>query len=305
MSAIQRLTYSIAITINQKLSGADSDDPLRQFKHQLSLASSSRSEKQKIEGLTYLANKISSDSVCSNLPTSQILGKVLPLVCDSSHRVRTHLLRLLQTFPPSDAKRHVERIILYVRVGMTSLSSDVNEDSMSVLGWILEVAPDEVVSSPGGWAKPISCFLSVLRWSSYMEQPTTKTSKWTTAPRASLGSVAQKQAYSKHLVAFGKFLAAGLSETKEDGEEISPQDKLWQSMYVCSKQSNAFAHLNIFGTPRDEDGRMYVDRNARKRLFVGKYLKAVTRGLEEAKKEGGIVGRAATSMERRLTDCLG
>lgn len=238
--------------------------------------------------------------------------------------MRTQLLKLLRTLPPEDVRPFVEKVILFVRAGMTNLSAEVSEDSMGVLEWALDVAAHEVVSAPGCWAKPLSCFLSVLKWSTYLDAPNNATiasssssGKWSSAPQASLVGVKKKQAYARQLSVFGRFLAAGLvdhasqqqkeqpGDRNDSGTLRSDKDTLYYNIYESPKEPGAFTHLNIFGTPRDEESQMYIDADSRRRIFVRRYLAAVIRGLEQARKEGGTVGRAANSVEKTLHDSLG
>ena len=67
-------------------------------------------------------------------------------------------------------------------------------------------------------------------------------------------------------------------------------------------RSNAFAHLNLFGPPRDEESEMYVNREERQRIFQKGFHATVSRGIEAAKREGGEVGRAAARVAKTLAE---
>ena len=69
---------------------------------------------------------------------------------------------------------------------------------------------------------------------------------------------------------------------------------------MLPKRSNAFAHLNLFGAPRDEDSEMYVVREERQRIFQTRFHATVSSGVEAAKREGGEMGRAAAGVSKVL-----
>jgi pre-rRNA-processing protein IPI1 len=50
---------------------------------------------------------------------------------------------------------------------------------------------------------------------------------------------------------------------------------------------------------------MYDDAEARKRAFDDAAVRAVARGIQAAKKEGGEIGRAASGLEKALVDGMG
>ena len=62
---------------------------------------------------------------------------------------------------------------------------------------------------------------------------------------------------------------------------------------------NPFAHLNLFGEPRDEEGEMYVDEADRRRVFKSLgYAEAVAQGIEGMRRDGGETGRAAGNVRK-------
>ncbi|KAJ2894236.1 hypothetical protein MKZ38_007821 [Zalerion maritima] len=314
---IQHVLFLSSITVNQLLPGADADDPIAQFKHNLSLTTS-RSENQRTDGLKYLAARLEEDQPYNPVGSLQVLLKVLPLMSDSSSAVRTQLLKLLKTLPIADVKPYVEKIVLYARAAMTNLSSEISEDATAVLDWLVEVAPEEVVSAPGCWVKPLNCFVTVLRWSSYLDASSSKADAkktrmntagkanggWSAASQMGMSSAKKKQAQTRQIVVLGKFLKAGFRRPKVRPDTKSGEERLLESIYVAPREPNAFSHLNVFGQPRDEDDMMYMDRESRRRVFTKKVGKAVEKGIMEMKKEGGQVGRAANELEKVVRDGL-
>jgi pre-rRNA-processing protein IPI1 len=71
---------------------------------------------------------------------------------------------------------------------------------------------------------------------------------------------------------------------------------------MIPKRSNAFAHLNLFGASRGEDGEMYVEREERQKIFHQRFYAAVQSNVETARKEGGDGGRAAARVGKALAE---
>jgi pre-rRNA-processing protein IPI1 len=68
------------------------------------------------------------------------------------------------------------------------------------------------------------------------------------------------------------------------------------------ERSNAYAHLNLFGSTRDEEAEMYEDREDRQRVFHDRVEAAVVAGMEQATKGGGELGRAAAQLRKVLKE---
>jgi pre-rRNA-processing protein IPI1 len=70
---------------------------------------------------------------------------------------------------------------------------------------------------------------------------------------------------------------------------------------MLPRKSNPFGYLNLFGAARDVESEMYEDAEDRAEVFDNLGLKhAFSKGLKEAKKEGGEAGRAAAQVEKAL-----
>lgn len=65
---------------------------------------------------------------------------------------------------------------------------------------------------------------------------------------------------------------------------------------------NPFAHLNLFGPPRDEETEMYMDIESRQRVFQTHFQPAVEAGIERVKKEAGEAGRSAAVLAKIVRD---
>ncbi|KAK4124995.1 hypothetical protein N657DRAFT_643786 [Parathielavia appendiculata] len=288
---------SKSIVVNQQTLVTDGSDPVEQFKQNLSLAINAKSDNQRRDALAYITNQLSATPPNDPVGTSGVLTKLLPLLSNSSALVRTQLLKLFRVLPPAEVGPNVEKILMYIRGGMTHLSNDIRNDTLNILEWLLEVAGDEVVSCPGGWLKTLNSFSSMLGWNPSVGSATSSKG-WTLAPKATLGSKKGPEAQARQIQVLAKFLQTGFR-----AEAPLPHNPMayWDNIYRLPETPNPFAYLNLFGTPRDEDSEMYPDRISRQRIFDAKWRPAISAGMESAKKEGGTVGRAAATLDRALS----
>ncbi|KAL8351016.1 hypothetical protein RB601_000834 [Gaeumannomyces tritici] len=307
---------SKAIVVAQQSITVDGPSPAEQFKHNLSLASSSRSENQRRDALAFLTGQLAAKPPNNPVGTAGVLARLLPLISDTCSGVRTQLLKLFQTLPRADVAQQAEKVLMYVRAGMTHLSADVRNDSLGVMEWLLDTAGDEVVSCAGGWMKTLNVFAAMLGWSSIaavaaaasagaatssVSKTTSTTTKgWTSAPKSTFGAAKGGQSYARQLLALAKFLEIGLRP--EVVSTSAGPSAYWNGLYRLPRCSNPFGHLNLFGAPRDADSEMYADREDRQRVFSARWQVVVSKGLEEAKKEGGAVGRAAAILDLAVKD---
>ena len=175
---------------------------------------------------------------------------------------------------------------------MTHLATEIRLFGLDVLEWLLQVAGDEVVSCAGGWVKMLKCFLSLLGWQSEAS------SKWSTA--RSYGKADSKMQV-RQISVLTSFLRTGLSHTQSVTTiDTNANDfPLWHTQHhMMSERSNVYAHLNLFGAPRDEEAEMYEDREDRQRVFHDRAEAAVIAGLEEATKAGGELGRVGAQLRK-------
>lgn len=274
----------------------DAPDPVEQFKHNLSLASSSRSDTQRKEALAYLTTQLSQHPPNNPVGTSAILTKLLPLITDAYTSVRANLIKLFRALIPAEVGPEVEKALMYVRAGMTHLSADIRSDTLTVLEWLLDVAAAEIVSCPGGWMKTLNSFSAMLGWN-YSIGTATGSQGWTMATKATLGSTKGGTLQARAITLLARFLQAGFKP--DQAAEYNPQ-AYWDNIYRLPKRPNPFAYLNLFGPARDEEGEMYPDRESRQRVFAARWNKSIVKGLTEAKQEGGVVGRASSLLEQAL-----
>jgi pre-rRNA-processing protein IPI1 len=288
---------SIAIVMSKQTLQENAPEPAQQFKHNLSLAATTRSDSQRRDALAYLTSQLSSSPPFNPIGTQSILDKLLPLISNNSGAVRSQLLKLFRTLPETQVRYNVETALPYIRMGMLHLSRDVNNDSLSVMEWLLDVAGSEVVSSPGGWVKPINCFCASLGWAD------ASNSNWSSAPHAGLLST-HTQLHAKQMTVFAKFLEAGF---KPEVAVPRNPNAYWDSFTRMPIQPHPFAYIHntfqrILGSERDQEGVAYSYRDERQKIFERRFLDNVTRRNERLKKEGGVLGRAAALLDRAVKE---
>ena len=281
--------------LNQQSLSTTAPSSTAQFSHHLTLLTS-RSDSQRRDSLSYLTTAISTRPVNTPVqqPVSVILPKLLPLVLDGSNGVRTQLLKLFRTLSPSDIGEHIDQLLLFLRAGITHLAADIRGSALDLLGWALEICGQQLVSCAGGWVKTLKCLLAMLGW------PNEASAAAWSSNKASFGKAGTEgKAMVKGLNSLAAILAAGLLPPIEDDVKSSGLVgfPLWHvERHLLSKRTNGFSHLNLFGPPRDEESEVYEDREDRQRIFRKMFQQAIEKGLENAKGEGGEVGRAAASM---------
>lgn len=282
-----------------------------QFSHHLSLLSS-RSSSQRRDSLAYLTAAITSRPVDTPLPqpVSILLPKLNPLILDGSNGVRSQLLKLLGTLPSRDVDPHIGRTLLYIRAGLTHLAADIRSSATDLLLWAIETCPNELVSCTGGWVKTLKCLLTVLHWHASSHISGTGTAAgakaWSSFRAPTLGKEGSDGKLPvKTLSVLTAFLRAGLMEEHDADADASyaerwPFPLRYVEAHMLPKRSNTFAHLNLFGSPRDEESEMYAEREERQRIFHKTFYAIVSSGVEAAKREGGEMGRAAAGVAKVL-----
>ena len=72
---------------------------------------------------------------------------------------------------------------------------------------------------------------------------------------------------------------------------------------VCDTwAATPYAYLNLFGQLRDAEGDFYDTREDRYRIFSESFAAAIGRGVENARKEGGEIGRASATVSKVLRE---
>ncbi|ORY67363.1 Rix1 complex component [Pseudomassariella vexata] len=289
---------SKAIVLHQQLAEEAPDSDAR-FRHNLSLTAS-RSDSQRRDALASLTSQLTSN-LDIPIGTSTILHKLLPLMTDISGPVRSQLLKLLKALPAEEVKPDVEKLILYIRGAMSHISQDIKNDGLNYMEWLLDIAGDEVVVGAGCWIKPLKVFMSILGWASGPTTSATGKGKggWTSAPRTTFGAQKHGQSYPRQILVLAKFLQHGF---KPETSTFWTSNDWFNQFSRVPRTPNAFGYIGLFHAPRDEDGEIYRDREDRQKVFHKRFLEAVQNGVNMAKQEGGLAGRAAAVLDKVLKE---
>jgi pre-rRNA-processing protein IPI1 len=286
---------SKGIVLTQQL---DIDAPTRsaKFLQQLSLLSS-RTDTQRRDALAYLTNHVASLPAGTVLPatSSTVLNSICPLILDGTGSVRNQLLKLFQALPSEDVRDNVIKILPYMRAGMTHLSRDIRVSAVDFLSFLTKVAGPELVSSIGGWFQTLECFTTVLGWRS------PEASKWSSTKASFSGDV---KSTVRIMQVLAEFLQAGLVS---DDHGLPADNSMALEFPLCQTdsisiptKSNAYAYLNLFGASLEIEKQMLEDREDRWEAYVKSFQPAIVSGIDESKKEGGELGRAAGSLVKVL-----
>lgn len=286
-----------AIVLNQQINiAAPSFDA--QILHHVSLLSS-RADSQRRESLAYLASVLGNDQRRKPLPmpTEALLEKAMPLILDSSLGVRTELTKMLQTLSPNDLGDHITQMLPFIRAAMTHLSQDIRKTALDVMSWLLDMAGEDVVSSPGGWSKILDCCSTLLNWKNLALSDTWTTSR--TNFRSDTKAVARVMQVAEQLLSVG--LLAPTNEDEENQHVLPDNLPLWDhEHHQVPKRATAYGYLNLFGKPADEDSRMLEDREERLLVFNDRFRTGFAQGIDGARKEGGDIGRIAGQLSKTL-----
>ncbi|RMD40649.1 hypothetical protein DV735_g4466, partial [Chaetothyriales sp. CBS 134920] len=254
-----------AIVLNQQLS-VEVPSVSAQFTHHVSLLSS-KSENQRRESLVFLTVCLdTSHALPLTIPT--FLDRLCPLILDGSNGVRSQLVKLLQALPPVDIRDRVSRLLPHLRAGMTHLSKDIRNSSIDILSWLIGVAGQELVSSPGGWFMTLECFTTVLGWRS------ADAGRWT----ASKPSMGDNKTITKAVLVLADLLKTGLLEEAggDNTAALAAGFPTWHlHFHQIPGKSNAYGYLNIFGSPPDAKSQMLEDREDRLRCYNNSFARLV------------------------------
>ncbi|KAB8336871.1 hypothetical protein FH972_021179 [Carpinus fangiana] len=292
-------------SISAQRSADTSTDQAARFAHHVSLLRH-RSDTQRQESLAYLTTAIATTPPTTPLPepVATLLPKLQPLLLDGTPAVRRQLLKLLHVLPAAEIPAHAEQLLLYARAAMTHLSADIRLFSMDVLDWLVAAAPDDAVAAAGAWVKTLRCFLGLLGWQAQAPAGAAPVGGWSVAAKtAGSRPGSEAKANAKYATSLAAFVRAGLvAVTRPRLERPQGVPLLWAPQYDLPRRANAFAHLNLFGPPRDEDNEILEDREDRQRIFALQFEGAVRAGMESMKREGGELGRAAAALRRAVED---
>ena len=260
-------------------------------------------------------------------PVAVILPKIEPILLDASQSVRTQLLRLFDALGAYDRNRqqlktklirnsefgqHIEKLVLYVLAALSHLSSSIRSTGLDVLVLLLQVVPQDLVASKGGFSKPFKTLIALLGWSTGTTS-SQKQAGWTASkPISNTNSITDPKAKVKVLSALAQLLQAALNGPAQDLDIIDsavlcfPLRHAW--LHNNPPKANSYAHLGLFTPPaarKDtaEEGTERLETiEERTEWLKERYIDALSAGIEASKKEGGEVGRAAKAVELSIRD---
>ena len=237
--------------------------------------------------------------------------------------MRSQLLKVYPLLPRQDVVDGVDKILPHVRAGMSHLSTDIRISNLDMLAWLLSDGDGHegvgvgaaVVSCAGGWVKTLKIFVTILGWpvsergaAAAGQEKGGKRDGWTDGSNSARGGGNRGPIDAKILSVLAAFLRCGLLPRAElaAGKGVGREwpFPLWNvRAHMLPMRPNPFAHLNLFGEPRDEEGEMYVDEADRRRVFnsLG-YAEAVAQGIEGMRRDGGETGRAAGNVRKVLKE---
>lgn len=291
-----------SIVLKQQSLSESGRDTVALFNHNLSLLSS-KNDSQRKDVLTYLTNTVAATPNSLPQPASVVLSKAQPLILDGSATVRQQVLKLFKALPRNQIGA-VDQALLYTRAGMTHLSADIRKTSLDVMDWLLETNGEGVVSVAGGWIKTLQTFQNLLSWRGVVAK-NASTDRWT-ATKSTTTNLGSNKLLIHQITTLAHFLDAGLRrappDPKADAQRAAIIFPLWQcDAHLMPVRSNAYGYLNLFGAPRDLEGEVYDDAEERMNVFVELGMDAaITKGVMEAKREGGELGRAASLVDKAL-----
>ncbi|KAM3416110.1 hypothetical protein BST61_g9591 [Cercospora zeina] len=291
-----------SIVLKQQSLSEGTRDAAALFHHNLSLLSS-RNETQRRDALTYLITAVAA-APSGNLPkpASDVLAKISPLILDGNSTVRGQVLKLLKLLPAGQLG-NLEQTVLYTRAGLSHLSNDIRLTALDVLDWLLETNGQAVVGQAGGWVKTLQTFQNLLSWQG-TSSGVVQNGNWSaTKTKTNLGS---NKLLVHQLSTLARFINTGLirppPDLKAEARRAAALFPLCQTdAHLLSTKSNPFGYLNLFGAPRDLESEVYDDPEERMNVFLELNLHGAFQfGVQEAKGEGGEVGRAASAVDKAL-----
>lgn len=301
-----------SIVLKQQSLTEGGRDATALFKHNISLLSS-KADQQRRDALAYLTTIALTTSPLP-IPAETIVTKAQPLILDSAAPVRTQLLKLLRALPPTDLTASIEPLLLYTRAGLSHLSSEIRLSSLETFDWLLTTNGPLTVSTPGGWTKTLRQFQNLLQWHDQTNSTTTTSatpkapataSAWTTSKTTSTKPTASSNKLLTHqLSTLSLLLSTGLKPPHHNPHALQtlatsafPLSSHYHSH--TSRKSNPYGYLNLFGAPRDVESEVYDSWEERREVFgVLGLREAFLKGVGEAKREAGEVGRLASGVEK-------
>ncbi|PNS14825.1 hypothetical protein CAC42_2054 [Sphaceloma murrayae] len=307
-----------SIVLKQQSLSANAPTSTDLFSHQLSLLSS-KTDSQRRDALASIINILASyktvDASYLSRPAIDIITKARPLLIDASKAIRSSTLEVLKLLPIKEVERNIQAIQIYVHIGLTHMAADIRMSTLDVLDWLLKAAGDATVSCSGGWSGTIKRLSGVLGWQSEVTTgrgnvgvPVTQKG-WTNVPRTKLEDTKLR---ARQISSLANLLETGLQSPDPETLTTLRQRQaalafpLWNMhAQLMGNTPNPFVHLDLFAeaeATKDDDSVVIVDWLGRQNVLRSTHASGIIKGISDAKKEGGEIGRAARSVERVIKD---
>lgn len=282
---------------------------------------SSKNESQRRDALSSLVNTLTSEADGHVLrtahPAIKILTKARPLLVDASKTIRASALELLRLLPVKEVERHVQLIQVYVHIGLTHMVSEIRMSTLDVLDWLLLTVGDALVSCPGGWTGTVNRLIGVLGWqtsassSSQAGNAPASQRGWSNLARTKLDDTKLR---ARQIATLANLLNTGLQSPNTEDSKLACQTQaartfpLWDlQAHVMAQPTNPYGHLSLFAETEgliDDEGTILADAVGRGDHTRAVCLEGIRKGVIDAKKEGGEIGRAARSVESAIKLCV-
>ncbi|KAF2149596.1 hypothetical protein K461DRAFT_230689 [Myriangium duriaei CBS 260.36] len=294
-----------SIVLGQQSLTTAAPNAVTQFSHSLSLLTS-KSDAQRREALASLTNTLTSHpGAAPPHPPVTIILKARPLLIDSSRSVRAGALSLLRALSPTEIDAHASDILIYAHIGLTHMAADIRTATLDTLEWLLGVAGEATVSAAGGWTGTLRRLTNVLGWGNKTAAEEAKTKGWTAATRTKLDDAKLR---SKQIGVLALLLETGLTTEKVALNRATAARAccfpLWDvAAHRIPVRPDPYGYLGLFAEQAGSASSNSTDatQNSSGNIGVDNHFEeGIRRGLVEARKEGGELGRAAKSVERAL-----
>lgn len=161
---------------------------------------------------------------------------------------------------------------------------------------MLEARGSDIVSLSGGWIKLLRTFQILLGW----EGSERDSGKWSNT-KSTTATIGSTKLIVHQLNTLTTLLVVGLTNESAAATQDDQFPYCHRSAHALPKRGNSFAYLNLFGKARDIDNEIYESAAERREIFVesGLYDFFIS-GLDNARKAGGEIGRAAAGVSKVL-----
>lgn len=242
----------------------------------------------------------------------QLVAATVPMVTDESQGVRTALVSLLEAAAlnqPGLLDLHLRQIALYIHSAMSHIQPDIRNTSLRFLALLLRHSGRALVK--GHFVKTLKSFFTLLGWTLADDRRLVSLAVSTSS---SLGG-ASKKARVGHVAVLRQLLQTALFPDDNTAAETALEDvKMVHAQlykYLVPTVAQPFAALRLFtrelATSKAQtsiDGRFAAadidaistdDLDTRRKVVKDVFLDLMVKNLQNLVREGGEVGREAST----------